>query len=73
MMIPLTQYQARKLASLAGFEKLEMVDDLIKSLTATRKELRDQLVAEGKAEYRESFIDEHMVKAHYRKTFKRLA
>jgi hypothetical protein len=68
----ITQHQARKLASATDFEKLELIDEMIKSLTATRKELRDQLVAEGKAEYRESFIDEHMVKAHYRKTFKRL-
>lgn len=69
----ITQHQARKLASVSEFEKLELIDDMIKALTATRKEVRDQLVAEGKAEYRESFIDEHMVKAHYRKTFKRLA
>ena len=69
----ITQHQARKYAKATGFEKLELIDDMIKSLTAMRKELRDQLVAEGKAEYRESFIDEHMVKAHYRKTFKRLA
>jgi hypothetical protein len=69
----ITQHQARKLASATEFEKLELIDDMIKSLTATRKELRDQLVEAGKAEYRESFIDEHMVKAHYRKTFKRLA
>lgn len=69
----ITQHQARKLANASEFEKLELIDDMIKALTATRKEVRDQLVAEGKAEYRESFIDEHMVKAHYRKTFKRLA
>jgi len=68
----ITQHQARKYAKATGFEKLELVDQMIKALTATRKELRDQLVDEGLAEYRESFIDEHMVKAHYRKTFKRL-
>ena len=68
----ITQHQARKYAKATGFEKLELVDQMIKALTATRKELRDQLVDEGVAEYRESFIDEHMVKAHYRKTFKRL-
>ena len=68
----ITQHQARKYAKATGFEKLELVDNMIKALTATRKELRDQLVEEGLAEYRESFIDEHMVKAHYRKTFKRL-
>jgi len=68
----ITQHQARKYAKATGFEKLELVDNMIKALTATRKELRDQLVDEGLAEYRESFIDEHMVKAHYRKTFKRL-
>ena len=69
----ITQHQARKLASATDFEKLELIDDMIKALTETRKELRDQLVEAGKAEYRESFIDEHMVKAHTRKTFKRLA
>jgi len=68
----ITQHQARKYAKATGFEKLELVDNMIKALTATRKELRDQLVEAGQAEYRESFIDEHMVKAHYRKTFKRL-
>ena len=68
----ITQHQARKYAKATGFEKLELVDQMIKALNATRKELRDQLVDEGLAEYRESFIDEHMVKAHYRKTFKRL-
>ena len=68
----ITQHQARKYAKATGFEKLELVDQMIKALTATRKELRDQLVDEGVAEYRESFIDEHMVKAHTRKTFKRL-
>ena len=68
----ITQHQARKYAKATGFEKLELIDNMIKALTATRKELRDQLVDEGLAEYRESFIDEHMVKAHYRKTFKRL-
>ena len=68
----ITQHQARKYAKATGFEKLELVDQMIKALTETRKELRDQLVDEGVAEYRESFIDEHMVKAHTRKTFKRL-
>lgn len=68
----ITQHQARKYAKATGFEKLELVDQMIKALTETRKELRDQLVDEGVAEYRESFIEEHMVKAHTRKTFKRL-
>jgi restriction endonuclease S subunit len=73
MMIQLTQHQARKFAEATDFEKLKLIDDLIKSLNATKQELRDQLVAEGKAEYRESFIEEHMVKGHWRKTFKKLA
>ena len=68
----ITQHQARKYAKATGFEKLALIDDMIKALTASKKELRDQLVDEGVAEYRESFIDEHMVKAHTRKTFKRL-
>ena len=69
----ITQHQARKYAKATGFEKLELIDDMIKALNASKKELRDHLVATGQAEYRESFSDEHMVKAHYRKTFKRLA
>lgn len=68
----ITQHQARKYAKATGFEKLALIDDMIKALNASKKELRDLLVEEGLAEYRESFIDEHMVKAHYRKTFKRL-
>ena len=69
----ITQHQARKYAKATGFEKLALIDDMIKALTASKKELRDQLVAEGQAEYREVFVDEYMVKAHNRKTFKRLA
>ena len=69
----ITQHQARKYAKATGFEKLELVDNMIKALTASKKELRDQLVEAGQAEYREVFVDEYMVKAHNRKTFKRLA
>jgi hypothetical protein len=69
----ITQHQARKYAKATGFEKLELIDDMIKALTASKKELRDQLVEAGQAEYREVFVDEYMVKAHNRKTFKRLA
>lgn len=69
----ITQHQARKYAKATGFEKLALIDDMIKALTASKKELRDQLVEAGQAEYREVFVDEYMVKAHNRKTFKRLA
>lgn len=69
----ITQHQARKLATVSEFEKLALIDEMIKALEKTKKATRDQLVAEGKAEYRESFIEEHMVKGHWRKTFKKLA
>jgi hypothetical protein len=69
----ITQHQARKYAKATGFEKLALIDDMIKALQASKKELRDQLVEAGQAEYREVFVDEYMVKAHNRKTFKRLA
>jgi len=69
----ITQHQARKYAKATGFEKLALIDDMIKALNASKKELRDQLVEAGQAEYRESFIEEHTVKGHWRKTFKRLA
>ena len=69
----ITQHQARKYAKATGFEKLALIDDMIKALTASKKELRDQLVEAGQAEYREVFVDEYVVKAHNRKTFKRLA
>ena len=69
----ITQHQARKYAKATGFEKLTLIDDMIKALNASKKELRDQLVEAGQAEYREVFVDEYMVKAHNRKTFKRLA
>ena len=69
----ITHHQARKYAKATGFEKLALIDDMIKALTASKKELREQLVEAGQAEYREVFVDEYMVKAHNRKTFKRLA
>ena len=69
----ITQHQARKYAKATGFEKLALIDDMIKALTASKKELRDQLVEAGQAEYREVFVDEYTVKAFTRKTFKRLA
>jgi len=69
----ITQHQARKYAKATGFEKLKLIDDMIKALTASKKELRDQLVEAGQAEYKETFVDEYMVKAHNRNVFKRIA
>jgi len=68
----ITQHQARKYAKVTEFEKLKLIDDMIKALNASKKELRDQLVAEGKAEYKETHVDEYMVKAHTRKTFRKV-
>ena len=68
----ITQHQARKYAKVTDFEKLKLIDDMIKALNASKKELRDQLVAEGKAEYKETHVDEYTVKAHIRKTFRKV-
>ena len=68
----LTQYQVRKYAKVERFEKLTLIDDMIKALEASKKELRDQLVAEGLAEYRVTQVSEYVVKAHERKTFKKI-
>lgn len=68
----ITQHQARKYAKVTEFEKLKLIDDMIKALQASKQELRDQLVADGKAEYIETFVDEYTVKAHNRKRFKKL-
>ena len=68
----ITQHQARKYAKVTEFEKLKLIDDMIKALNASKKELRDQLVAEGKAEYKETQVDEYTVKAHIRKTFRKV-
>jgi glycosyltransferase involved in cell wall biosynthesis len=68
----ITQHQARKYARVNEFEKLKLIDDMIKALQASKQELRDQLVADGKAEYKETFVDEYMVKAHIRKTFRKV-
>jgi hypothetical protein len=68
----LTQHQVRKYAKVERFEKLTLIDDMIKALEASKKELRDQLVAEGLAEYRVTQVSEYVVKAHERKTFKKI-
>jgi hypothetical protein len=68
----ITQHQARKYARVSEFEKLQLIDDMIKALQASKQELRNQLVAEGKAEYKETFVDEYMVKAHMRKSFRKV-
>jgi hypothetical protein len=68
----LTQHQVRKYAKVERFEKLTLIDDMIKALEASKQELRDQLVAEGLAEYRVTQVGEHVVKAHKRKKFKKI-
>lgn len=65
----ITQTQVREYARVSEFDKLKLIDEMIKALQASKQELRDQLVAEGKAEYKESFVDEYTVRAHYRKRF----
>ena len=68
----ITQHQARKYARVSEFEKLQLIDDMIKALQASKQELRNQLVAEGLAEYRVTQVGEYVVKAHERKTFKKI-
>jgi len=68
----ITQHQARKYAKASGFEKLQLIDDMIKALNASKKELREDLIADGLAEYKETFVDEYTVKAHTRKRFVKL-
>ena len=66
----ITQYQVRKLAKATGLEQLELIKDQIKSLEALRTKVRDELVAEGKAEYVTRWRDEYVTKGHWVKTFK---
>jgi hypothetical protein len=68
----ITQHQARKLASASEFEKLELIDDMIKSLQKTKKETRAQLIEDGKAEYDKHWRDEFVTKGHWVRTFKRV-
>lgn len=68
----LTQKQIKEYAKVGQFEKLALIDEMIKALTASKQELRDQLVAEGLAEYRVTQVGEYVVKAHERKTFKKI-
>jgi len=68
----LTQKQIKEYAKVERFEKLALIDEMIKALTASKQELRDQLVAEGLAEYRVTQVGEYVVKAHERKTFKKI-
>lgn len=68
----LTQQQIKEYAKVERFEKLALIDEMIKALNASKQELRDALVAEGLAEYRETQVSEYVVKAHTRKTFKKL-
>ena len=66
----ITQYQARKLAQATGFEKLDQIDDMIKSLKATKAKVRDELIAEGKAYLDVKWRDEYVTKGHWVRTFK---
>ena len=68
----ITQHQARKLASASEFEKLELIDDMIKSLQKTKQETRAQLIEEGKAFLDVKWRDEYVTKGHWVRTFKRV-
>ena len=66
----ITQYQARKLAQASGFEQLELIDDMIKSLKKTKEATRAQLIAEGEAYLDVKWRDEYVTKGHWVRTFK---
>ena len=66
----ITQYQARKLAQASGFEQLDLIKDMIKSLEAQRNETRAQLIAEGEAYLDVKWRDEYVTKGHWVRTFK---
>ena len=66
----ITQYQARKLAQASGFEQLDLIKDMIKSLEAQRDETRAQLIAEGEAYLDVKWRDEYVTKGHWVRTFK---
>ena len=68
----ITQHQARKLASASEFEKLALIDDMIKSLKKTKEATRAQLIEDGKAEYEKHWRDEYVTKGHWVRTFKRV-
>jgi len=69
----ITQHQARKLASVSEFEKLELIDEMIKSLKKTKEQTRAQLIEDGKAEYDKHWRDEYVTKGHWVRKFKRIA
>jgi hypothetical protein len=66
----ITQYQARKLAQASGFEQLDLIKDMIKSLEAQRDETRAQLIAEGEAYLDVRWRDDYVTKGHWVRTFK---
>jgi len=70
--IRLITKQIKEYAKVERFEKLALIDEMIKALNASKQELRDQMVTEGLAEYRVTQVSEYVVKAHERKTFKKL-
>ena len=68
----ITQHQARKLASVSEFEKLALIDEMIKSLKKTKEATRAQLIEDGKAELIKHWRDEYVTKGHWVRTFKRV-
>lgn len=68
----ITQHQARKLASASEFDKLALIDEMIKSLKKTKEATRAQLIEDGKAEYDKHWRDEYVTKGHWVRTFKRV-
>jgi len=66
----ITQYQARKLAQTTGFEQLELIKDMIKSLEKQKDETRAQLIEAGEAYLDVKWRDDYVTKGHWVRTFK---
>lgn len=68
----ITQYQVRKATAAQDHEQLKLIKEMIKSLQDQKKALEEDMVERGLGVFNETFIEEHMVKGHWRKTFKRV-
>ena len=68
----ITQYQVRKATAAQDHEQLKLIKEMIKSLQDEKKALEKDMVERGLGYMHKAFIEEHMVKGHWRETFKRI-
>jgi len=66
----ITQHQVRKATAAQDLEQLKLIKEMIKSLQDEKKALEQNMVERGIGVFNETFIEEHMVKGHWRKVFK---